>query len=899
MNQPFADTKKTFDEKGKEYSYYSLPVLAKSLQADLSRLPYAIRILLESCLRNHIEKGFSGDAVPVLAKWHSGEMNKSTSIPFLPARILLQDYTGLPVLNDLTALRAAMKRAGKNPKIVNPSIPIDLVIDHSVQVQAYGCERAREINEEREFTQNYERYEFLKWAENSYDNLKVLPPGLGICHQVNLEYLGRIACIKEEKGVLIIYPDTVMGCDSHTTMVNGLGILGWGVGGIEALAALLGYPSEMAIPEVIGVRLTGKLPANTTPTDLTLTLTSKLREFGVVGKFVELFGASYADLPVETRAMISNMTPESGATTTYCPVDDKTLDYMQRTGRDTEHIKLTASYFKMQRLFLEPGDENPDYSAVVEFNLNAVEPVLSGPKRPQDIFPAAKASSVFMESLSAPVGHQGFGLEEEEIKQTAAINLNGETYEIGHGAVLIAAITSCTNTSNPYVIIAAGLLARNAAKAGLTSKPWVKTSFAPGSRVVQVYLEAANLLEPLEALGFHIVGYGCTSCIGNSGPLADEVRQAVIENNLVGASVLSGNRNFEARIHPYVRANYLASPPLVIAYALAGKMDFNFEKTPLGIDSSGKDIFLRDIYPSQEEIDNIATHSTHAQIYSKNYVGLYESNERWNAMMVPDGDIFPYNPKSAMISEPDFLFNDGPRQTSMQDIVDARVLAFLGDSITTDHISPAGPIAPEITAGIFLQSQGVSQENFITFGARRGSHELMHRGTFSNPRLRNRLADEKTGGFTTHFPSGELLSIYDAAERYIQDNIPLVILAGKAYGPGSSRDWAAKGPYLLGVRAVIAESFERIHRTNLISMGVLPLQYKEGDTAEKLGLTGREQFTLRGMASINKLNTEMKVLVNRPDGSQTEFNLIARIETPLELAYFQAGGLARKLLADL
>jgi len=899
MAQQYTDTKKTFDEKGKEYSYYSLPVLANSLKADLSRLPYSIRILLEACLRNHIEKGFSGDAIPVLADWRSEEKKKPPPVPFLPARILLQDFTGIPVLNDLTGLRAAMLRNGKDPKIINPRLPINLVVDHSVQVQAYGCKEAREINEEREFEQNYERYEFLKWAENTYDNLKILPPGLGICHHVNLEYLGQVAFVKEEDNTSVIYPDSVMGTDSHTTMINGLGILGWGVGGIEALAAMLGYPSEMAIPDVVGVRLTGSLPPNTTPTDLTLVLTSKLREFGVVGKFVELFGESYSGLAVETRAMISNMTPESGATATYCPVDEKTLNYMQRTGRDKNHITRTASYFRLQKMFLEPAANTPDYSDVLEFNLSTVVPVLSGPKRPQDIFPAEKASEVFIRSLSTPVGHHGFGLAKEEINRKTIIKLSGEAHEIGHGAVLIAAITSCTNTSAPSVVIAAGLLARNAAAAGLKSKPWVKTSLAPGSRVVKAYLESANLIEPLESLGFHIVGYGCTSCVGNSGPLADEICQAVDENNLVCAGVLSGNRNFEGRIHPFLRANYLASPPLVVAYALAGRMDFDFEETPLGKNSKGKEVFLRDIYPSQEEIENIAANCTKPEVYSKNYTGIYQGNLRWNAMKVPEGDIFPYDPQSAMLSEPDFLFENGPRQTSIQDIENAYVLAFLGDSITTDHISPAGSIAPEITAGEYLQSQGVSPDNFITFGARRGSHALMHRAAFSNPRLRNRLADDKVGGFTTHFPSGELLSIFDAAERYVEDNIPLVILAGKAYGSGSSRDWAAKGPYLLGVRAVIAESFERIHRTNLVCMGVLPLQYQEGDTAEKLGLTGREQYTIQGMGSITKLNSEMKVLVNRPDGSKEEFTLTARIETPLELAYFQAGGLARKMLADL
>ena len=682
-------------------------------------------------------------------------------------------------------------------------------------------------------------------------------------------------------------------------MINGLGILGWGVGGIEALAAMLGYPSEMSIPKVIGVRLGGKLPDNATATDLTLTLTSKLRETGVVGKFIEIFGDSYADLPVETRTMISNMTPESGATATYCPIDANTLDYLERTGRRSEHIQLVEMYFKSQKLFLEEGSKEPQYTSVIDFNLNSVKPVLSGPKRPQDIFPASEAKKVFMQSLSAPIGHKGFGLEKSKTRKSVEITLEGEKVRIGHGVVLIAAITSCTNTSNPNIIIAAGLLARNAAAAGLKSKPWVKTSLAPGSRVVRAYLEAADLLNPLESLGFHIDGYGCTSCIGKSGPLAAGIRQAVIENDIIGASVLSGNRNFEGRIHPHVRANYLASPPLVVAYALAGRMDFDFIETPLGTGKNGKPVFLRDIYPSREEIDRIAGDATCAELFIDNYKGLYISNPRWNALEIPKGGIFPWDTDSDMLSEPDFLFEDGPRQKSVEDIVDAYVLAYLGDSITTDHISPAGRITPEIIAGEYLQSLGVPPEEFITFGARRGNHALMHRATFSNPRLRNKLANGKLGGFTTHLPGGEMLSIFEAAERYMKENIPLVILAGKTYGTGSSRDWAAKGPYLLGVRAVIAESFERIHRTNLVCMGVLPLQFSNGDSSESLGLTGRERFTIREIASIEELNKKMGVLAVRPDGEQISFTATARIETPLELAYFHAGGLARKVLADL
>ena len=887
----------TFKEK--TYLYFSLDKFSRYVKRDLKHLPYSIRILLEGCLRNAGNNGFSQEHAEAVINWSADSGSNRPAVPFLPARVLMQDFTGVPVLNDLTALRAAVQRDGKNPHVVNPRIPSNLVIDHSLQVNTSGCAEARRINEQLEFDQNFERYQFLKWSQSAYDNLQVLPPGLGICHQVNLEYLGQVAFVREmPDGTRKIYPDSVLGTDSHTTMINGLGVMGWGVGGIEALAALLEYPSEFPIPDVIGVCLTGSLPDSATPTDLTLSLTAKLRNLGVVGKFVEIFGASAASLPAETRAMIANMSPESGATMTYFPVDNQTIAYLERTGRSHEHADLVREYFRSQGLFRKGTDAQIEYSQTLGFDLGDIEPVLAGPKRPQDIFSFSSAENTFNASLVAEKGLHGFGVSEEKLSEQVDVEMNGEKQTISHGAVLIAAITSCTNTSDPTVMITAALMAKNAAEKGLQCKPWVKTSFAPGSRVVDAYLEKAGLLSGLNALGFNIVGYGCTTCLGNSGPIDPTLSNAVRESSLITASVLSGNRNFEGRIHPDIQANFLASPPLVVAYALAGTIVFDFVTTPLGADKNEQPVFLQDIYPTNKEVAEIAAAVISNHLYIKNYMDIYNSNERWNTMQYPKGVVFNWGEKSSLIKEPGFLFDGFGGGGALGDIENGYALAFLGDSITTDHISPAGRISADIPAGLYLKEKGVLPEDFISFGARRGNHEVMARGTFGNPRLRNKLAKGVDGGFTIHIPSGDMLSIYDAAQRYIKDRIPLVIIAGKAYGIGSSRDWAAKGTNLLGVQAVIIESIERIHRTNLVCMGILPLQFKNHETAETLGLTGLERFTIKGITTIDKPNAEVTVEVIREDGSSFSFDTTARIDTPLELEYFKAGGLMRKLRFD-
>lgn len=884
---------------GIRYQYYDLVKFSQSVSRDMKSLPYSIRVLAEGCLRNAGKNGFSKVHAEAALNWSAHPGSSRPLVPFLPARVLMQDFTGIPVLNDLAALRAAIQRDGKDPLAVNPRIPANLVIDHSLQVSAYGCPEARRINEKREFDQNFERYQFLKWSQSAYDNLRVLPPGLGICHQVNLEYLGQVAFTWEmPNGTQLIYPDSVLGTDSHTTMINGLGIIGWGVGGIEALAALLEYPSEFQIPDVIGVHLKGSLPDHSTPTDLTLKLTAVLRELGVVGKFVEVFGESKASLPIETRAMIANMSPESGATMTYFPVDSQTIAYLERTGRPQEHTALVEEYFRTQGLFSEGPDTHIGYSQILDFNLGEVEPVLAGPKRPQEIFAFSKAEGTFKSSLTAEKGPCGFGISKGKLSDQADIEINGEEHTISHGVVLIAAITSCTNTSDPGVMIKAALLAKNAAEKGLRCKPWVKTSFAPGSRVVDAYLEKAGLIKGLDALGFNIVGYGCTTCIGNSGPLNPAIMKTLGKSDLITASILSGNRNFEGRIHSEIHANFLASPPLVVAYALAGTIVFDFNNKPLGTDKNGMPVFLRDIYPTNKQVSDIAASVISSHLYTQNYADIYSGSQRWNTMQYPEGVVFKWERKSTIIQEPEFLFDGFGGDGCLGDIKNAYALALLGDSVTTDHISPAGKISAGNPGGLYLKGKGVQPFDFISFGARRGNHEVMARGTFSNPRLQNKLAKGVDGGFTTHIPSGDLFTMYDAAQRYIENSTPLVIIAGNAYGTGSSRDWAAKGTYLLGVQAVIAESFERIHRTNLVCMGILPLQFMENESAETHNLSGFERFSIKGVAAINKPNAEVTVEVAREDGSLFSFMTYVQIDTPLELKYFKAGGLMRKLRTD-
>jgi aconitate hydratase len=885
--------------KGKTYTFFDIGKFSHNSNKNLTHLPFSIRILLENNLRNMNKMGFSQDQANAILDWSPKSNSSRNAVPFLPARVLMQDFTGIPVLNDLTALRAAVQRDGKDPQLVNPRTPSNLVTDHSLQVKAFGCEQAREINEKLEFKQNFERYQFLKWSQSAYDNLQVLPPGLGICHQVNLEHLARVAFIKEmPDGENWVYPDTVLGTDSHTTMVNGLGVMGWGVGGIEALAAMLDYPSEISLPDVVGVNLTGSLSGNATPTDLTLMLTAKLRTLGVVGKFVEVYGKSVSDLPVETRAMISNMSPESGATMTYFPVDEQTIAYLKRSGRSQDHAQLVKEYFLAQNLFNKESKPKIEYSKILDFDLSKVEPVLSGPKLPQQVFSLSKASSEFSGSLQKEKELGGFGISKEHASDHTEVELNGEKCHISHGSILIAAITSCTNTSNPSLIITAALLAKRAAEVGLRSKPWVKTSFAPGSRVVKSYLESASLLPGLNTLGFNIVGYGCTTCIGNSGPIDPVLEKAVRENNLIAASVVSGNRNFEGRIHPVTGANYLASPPLVVAYALAGNLDFDFTKTPLGQDSENIPIYLKDIYPSQSEIKQITDQVVSSDLYAQNYKDIYNSNDTWNAMESPQGIVFDWRDESTLLKEPDFLFTGFDDSEGLGDIHNAYTLALLGDSITTDHISPAGRIAPDNPAAKYLNQHGDQIQDFISFGARRGNHEVMARGTFSNPRLKNKMANGKDGGFTMHIPSRKILPIYEAAKLYETEKTPLIIIAGKAYGTGSSRDMAAKGTYLLGVQAVIAESYERIHRTNLVCMGILPLQFLENENAASFGITGFEIFTIEGVSDIESPKGKINVTVSKNDGSNYSFSAFIRIDTPLELAYFKAGGLMRKLRAD-
>ncbi len=880
------------------YHFIDLIAASEHLGRSLSRLPYVLRILLEGCLRNSNKKGFAGNNAQALIDWEPNCNIARSAVPFLPARVLLQDFTGLPVLNDLTALRSAVKIDGKDPAIVNPKIASNLVIDHSIQVETHARPDARLINENYEFTQNYERYQFLKWSQKAYDNLQVLPPGLGICHQVNLEYLGRVVWVEtRENQPDLLYPDSVLGTDSHTPMINGLGILGWGVGGIEALAALLEYPTEFPIPDVIAVRLTGNLPVTATATDLTLALTSLLRAKGIVGSIVEVIGEGASQLPVETRAMIANMTPESGATATYFPVDEKTIDYLKRTGRDEAHANLVRDYYKAAGLFRD-SDETPLYTSTLEFDLSKVHPTVAGPKRPQDVITIDTVSLAFMESLTAEKGLHGFGLTEVEAAKDVEVTLNGETHILSNGAVLIAAITSCTNTSDPTVMFAAAMLAKNAHEAGLAPKAWVKTSFAPGSRVVTEYLSRAGLMKSMEATGFSVVGYGCTTCIGNSGPIDAELMKVVSANNLVAAGVLSGNRNFEGRIHPATQANFLMSPPLVMAYALAGTVNFDFDTTPLGTRKDGQAVYLKDIYPSHTEVQTAVQAHINKKMYKDNYTDIYLGNQKWNEMDVAGGAIYDWEERSTIIKEPNFLFNGFGEDGNPVDIQNAYALAILGDSITTDHISPAGRIAAGNPAALYLDNKGLSPSDFISFGARRGNHEVMVRGTFSNPRLRNKLAEGKDGGFTRHIPSGEMLPIYDAAMRYKAEKIPLVIIAGSAYGTGSSRDWAAKGTYLLGVHAVIASSYERIHRTNLVCMGILPLQFPTGVDADSLNLKGSERFTIHNISTIDKIQPEIDVQICRANSETETFTAIGRIDTPLELAYFKAGGLMRKLRQD-
>jgi len=928
-----------------EYEIFRLDALQERF--DVARLPFSLKVLLENLLRTEGNGSVDAADIEALASWDA-KAQPSKEIAFTPARVLMQDFTGVPAVVDLAAMRDAMAQMGGDPARINPLAPAELVIDHSVQVDAFGTSDAFRVNAEREFERNQERYAFLRWGQGAFEHFAVVPPDTGIVHQVNLEYLARVVFNNEKTGQL--YPDTLVGTDSHTTMINGLGVLGWGVGGIEAEAAMLGQPMSMLIPQVLGFRLHGQLPEGTTATDLVLTVTQMLRERGVVGMFVELYGAGLAGLPIADRATIGNMSPEFGSTCAIFPIDSETLRYLELSGRPPEQIELVEAYAKEQGLWHDEHSEQPTYSDTIELDLGTVEPSIAGPKRPQDRVSLSGAQSAFRQALREYVpsnGEQSDAQDEavaesypasdppangapghsQPASQTAAkpapagtatlprngtarpVSIDGESFELDHGHVVIAAITSCTNTSNPSVMIGAGILARNAVARGLRTKPWVKTSLAPGSKVVTEYLDRAGLTEPLEQLGFNLVGYGCTTCIGNSGPLAEEISQAVGDGDLAVVSVLSGNRNFEGRINPDVKMNYLASPPLCVAYALAGTMDIDIVSDPLGRDEQGNDVYLRDIWPSEHEVAQTIGEAVRADMFRHSYGDVFAGDERWRSLEVPEGERFAWDADSTYVRLPPYFKNMPTDPEPVTDIENARVLAKLGDSVTTDHISPAGSIKRDSPAGRYLQEQGVAPRDFNSYGSRRGNHEVMMRGTFANIRLRNLINTRPPGpalpegGMTRHFPDGEQSSIYDAAMRYQQEGVPLVVLGGKEYGSGSSRDWAAKGTKLLGVRAVIAESFERIHRSNLVGMGVLPLQFPAGESADSLGLTGEEIFSIDGIAEAMRDGgappREVRVRAERAGGEAIELAARVRIDTPREAEYFRHGGILQFVLRQL
>jgi len=874
------------DVDGNQYEIYRLDAVK---EGHAGRLPYSLKILLENLLRHEDGRDVMREDILSLANWDP-KAEPDTEISFTPGRVILQDFTGVPAVVDLAAMRDAVVKLGGSADTINPLSPAELVIDHSVQVDRYGAADSLDLNNKIEFKRNKERYTFLRWGQSAFENFRVVPPNTGIVHQVNLEYLGRVVFDTTKDGVRSAYPDTLVGTDSHTTMINGLGILGWGVGGIEAEAAMLGQPITMLIPQVLGFKLSGALLEGTTATDLVLTVTEMLREKGAVGKFVEFFGDGLADLPLADRATLGNMSPEFGSTCAIFPIDGETIRYLELTGRDPSHIRLIEAYAKTQGLWRYEGEEPARYSDLLELDLESVEPSIAGPKRPQDRILLSEADSRFREHLADSVSRRKSG-------GMATATLDGQPVEISDGAVLIAAITSCTNTSNPAVMIGAGLLARNAGARGLRTKPWVKTSLAPGSKVVTDYLEKADLLDDLATLGFYTVGYGCTTCIGNSGPLKDEIAEAVTEGNIVGCAVLSGNRNFEGRIHPMVQMNFLASPPLVVAYALAGTMHLNLFRDALGDDASGNPVYLRDIWPSQKEIQEFIVRNIDSGMFKSSYDSVFDGDRNWNSLDVPRGEIYSWDPDSTYVKNPPYFEGMTLDTQPLEDIRGARVLALLGDSVTTDHISPAGSISAGSPAAQYLREMGVEPVDFNSYGSRRGNHEVMMRGTFANIRLRNQLAPGTEGGWTRHQPGDEQMSIYEASLCYRKEGTPLIVIAGSEYGSGSSRDWAAKGTLLLGVKAVIAVSYERIHRSNLIGMGVLPLQFADGDSAQSLGLTGREVFDIEGIAD-GKSRT-VTVTATRTGGGRVLFDARVRIDTPKERDYFEHGGILHYMLRQL
>src|SRR5216684_3442820 len=877
-------TRDKFNVGAQTFEIHRLEKLEKQQISNLAKLPFSLRILLENLLRCEDGRFVRAGDIRTLATWTPGVAQKE--IAFMPARVLLQDFTGVPAVVDLATMREAVKHMGGNPKLINPLFPAELVIDHSVQVDSFGNGNAFGLNAELEFQRNVERYAFLRWGQTAFQNFKVVPPDTGICHQVNLEYLARVVCAVPSGNKVQAYPDSVVGTDSHTTMVNALGVFGWGVGGIEAEAAMLGQPSSMLIPEVVGFRLHGRLREGATATDLVLTVTEMLRKKGVVGKFVEFYGTGLTSLSVPDRATIANMAPEYGATMGFFPVDSETLAYLQFTGRTHEQVALVEAYCKEQSLFRTDSTPDPIFSDKLKLDLGTVEPTVAGPKRPQDRVALRNAKSSFTKVVE--------GAPQKHIQ----VRSNGDSFDFSSGAVVIAAITSCTNTSNPSLMLGAGLLAKKAVERGLQVKPWVKTSLAPGSKVVTDYLAAAGLTPFLEKLKFHLVGYGCTTCIGNSGPLSDAISAAIKENDLVAVAVLSGNRNFEGRIHPLVRANYLASPPLVVAYALAGRMDVDLSTEPLGKDKAGKPVYLKDIWPTSQEIESTVRSAVSTEMFHKEYGEVFDGDARWRSLPVPEGDLYAWDEKSTYIKLPPYFDNMPKTPPALADLRGARVLAMLGDSVTTDHISPAGSIPVDSPAGKYLIAQGVKPHEFNSYGARRGNHEVMMRGTFANIRLRNLLAPGTEGGWTLFLPDGEKMTIFDAAMKYQKEKTPLVVLAGKEYGSGSSRDWAAKGTLLLGVRAVIAESFERIHRSNLIGMGVLPVEYRSGETRDSLGLTGKEVFGIEGIASLAPRKT-LTAHARSADRKEKKFTVIARVDTPEEVSYYHHGGILQYVLRQM
>ena len=904
------NTRTEIQAGGQTVQIFSLPALEKAGFSGVSRLPYSMKILLENLLRREDDAFVKADDIRVLAQWNA-TANVEKEISFMPARVLLQDFTGVPCVVDLAAMRDAMVDLGGNPDRINPLQPVELVIDHSVQVDYFGRSDAFSLNAELEFSRNRERYAFLRWGQRAFRNFEVVPPDTGIVHQVNIEHLARVVFSESVNGHRVAYPDTVFGTDSHTTMVNGLGVVGWGVGGIEAEAAMLGQPSSMLIPQVLGVRLTGALPKGATATDLVLTITELLRKQGVVGKFVEFFGEGLTHLTIADRATLGNMCPEYGATVAIFPIDGMTLDYLRLTGRDESRVQLVEAYARAQGLFRVDGAPDAVYSSTVELKLGTVESSLAGPKRPQDRVSLMNAKAAFQVALptmqvapksakspDAGGARQGMATATGAMAQSGVAVADPALEELDHGAVVIAAITSCTNTSNPSVMIGAGLVAKKAVERGLTRKPWVKSSLAPGSKVVTEYLRAAGLTTYLDQLGFDLVGYGCTTCIGNSGPLPDEVSAVIREKSLVVCSVLSGNRNFEGRIQQEVRANYLASPPLVVAYALAGWITRDLTTEPLGDDRFGKPVYLRDIWPTEQEIQETMQRSVNAEMFRRSYADVFKGDDRWQTLPVPEGNRYVWD-DSTYIRKPTFLEGMTMTPAPPSDLSGVRVLALLGDSITTDHISPAGSIKPDSPAGKYLIEHGVKPQDFNSYGARRGNHEVMVRGTFANTRLRNQLAPGTEGGWTTYQPGGDVMSIYDASVKYRAARVPLLVIAGKEYGSGSSRDWAAKGTYLLGVKVVIAESFERIHRSNLVNMGVLPLQFKAGENAVSLKLTGIEEYSLVGAGAALRPRGEVQVRARCADGSVREFTVMSRVDTPEELIAYRHGGILPYMVRQL